>query len=102
MRSASKAYDWNRLKKERVINDQVGGQAVVLALAKDEKSFVAFERPAGAMFALDGDVLVAGGQRYDFSGRELAAAGQRLRAVAASQEFWHSWRTFHPATLRGE
>jgi hypothetical protein len=22
-----------------------------------------------------------------------------LRPLAASQEFWHSWRTFHPGTL---
>ncbi len=99
---ASKAYDWNRLKKQRVINDEVGGQAIVLALAIDRKSFVGFERPAGATFALEGDVLVASGKRYDFSGRNLADPVERLKAINASQEFWHSWRTFHPATLRGE
>jgi len=107
--AASKAYDWNQLKKVRVINDEVGGTAIVVALSPDEKSFVAFERPAGVTFALEGDKLVGGENRYDFAGRELPAANsivghtpRVLKTVAASQEFWHSWRTFHPATLRGE
>jgi hypothetical protein len=104
--TASKAYDWNRLKKDRVINTEVGGTPVVLALAQDEKSFVAYERPAGATFTLDGDTLVAGDKRYDFAGREVTETqvsgfrSQVLHPIKASQEFWHSWRTFHPATLR--
>lgn len=104
--AASKAYDWNVLKKQRVINDEVGGTPLVLALAQDGKSFVAFARPAGATFTLDGDTLVAGEKRYDFSGREVNETpvsgfkSQGLRPITASQEFWHSWRTFHPATLR--
>jgi len=108
--AASKAYDWNRLKKERVINDEVGGKPVVVALAKDENSFVAFERPAGVTFALlEGDILSGGDRRYDFAGRELPDPNSvvprppgALHPVAASQEFWHSWRTFHPNTVRGE
>jgi len=26
--------------------------------------------------------------------------GQQLSAVQAYQEFWHSWKNFHPATLQ--
>lgn len=97
----SKAYDWNRLKREKVINDRVGETSIVLALAKDQKSFAAFIRPGDAAFALEGDVLVAGGRRYDFAGREIGG-NDALQAVKAYQEFWHSWRTFHPDTLKGE
>jgi len=102
--ATSKAYDWNRLKKERVINDEVGGVPLVLALAGDDLTFVAFERPGADRFTLEGTALVSAGQRYDFSGKGVGdASGQaRLRTVRASQEFWHSWRTFHPATLRGQ
>lgn len=95
----SKAYDWNRLRRERVINDQVGGTPIVLALAGDGASFYAHERPGAATrFALVGDSLVsAGGARtaYALSGRGPAGT---LAPVTASQEFWHSWRTFHPGT----
>jgi hypothetical protein len=40
----SKAYDWIELKQERIVNDVVGGQPIVLAVAEDNQSFAAFER----------------------------------------------------------
>jgi len=95
----SKAYDWNRLKEQRVINDQVGDTPIVLILSSDQQSFAAFERPAASeLFTIQDDTLSSAGKSYDFSGRELAAPGQQLRKLSAYQEFWHSWRTFHPET----
>lgn len=92
----SKAYDWNRLRRERVVNDELGGTPIVLALASDGTSYFAFERPDTATrFMLRNDSLVAEGRSYGLNGR--GAAGT-LQAVFASQEFWHSWRTFHPGT----
>jgi Protein of unknown function (DUF3179) len=97
--TTSKAYDWNRLKTERVINDTIGDTAIVLALAADGQSFAAFERPAEAeRFTIDNDVLSSSAKSYDFAGKDLAEPSQRLKPVPASQEFWHSWRTFHPGT----
>lgn len=98
---ASKAYDWNRLKELRVINDQIGDTPIVLALATDEQGFVAFARPTAAeIFTLEGDVLTADEKSYDLSGRDRADSTQHLLRVPAFQEFWHSWRTFHPDTQR--
>jgi hypothetical protein len=92
----SRAYDWNRLRREGVVNDVLGGRPVVLVLASDRTSFFAFERPAPTIsFALRSDSLVAGAQAYALSGRGHAGV---LKSVSASQEFWHSWRTFHPGT----
>jgi hypothetical protein len=97
----AKAYDWNRLKKERIINDQIGGTPIVLVLAVDQKSFGVFERHGAAEnFTVKGNVFTTGGQSYDFSGQNIATPGQPLKRVNAYQEFWHSWRTFHPGTLR--
>jgi hypothetical protein len=94
----SKAYDWNRLRRERVVQDELGGVPVVLVLAADSTSFFAFERPDTATrFSLRGDSLVGGGQSYSLSG--VGPSGT-LKMLNASQEFWHSWRTFQPQTER--
>jgi len=94
----SKAYDWNRLKRERVINDALGGKPIVLALAADTTSFFAFVRPdAATKFVVRHDSLAVGNTAYAFTGQ---SATGRLEPLYASQEFWHSWRTFQPATTR--
>jgi hypothetical protein len=94
----SKAYDWNRLRREKVVNDVVGGEPIVLALASDNTSFSAFVRPnPSAEFTVRHDSLVAGVASYAFNGK---GANGALEPVSASQEFWHSWRTFQPATTR--
>jgi hypothetical protein len=97
----AKAYDWNRLKRERVINDQIGGTPIVLVLATDQQSFGVFERhEAAEIFTIKDDVFTASGRSYDFAGQNIATPDQGLRRVKAYQEFWHSWRTFHPGTER--
>ena len=96
----SKAFDWNKLKKERIVNEMVGQTPVVLALASDTLSFAAFERPnAKTKFTLQNDTLIAGTAKYDLAGRALASAETKttsLKKINAYQEFWHSWQVFHP------
>ena len=92
----SKAYDWNRLRRERIINDELGGTPLVLVLAPDSASFFAYRRPDSATrFVLVGDSLIASGRAYALSGRGPHGT---LQPLSASQEFWHSWRTFQPRT----
>ena len=94
----SKAYDWNRLRRERVINDTLGGKPIVLALASDTVSFFAFVRPdPSTTFVVRHDSLAAGTSAYAFNGQSATGT---LEPLSASQEFWHSWRTFQPATMR--
>jgi hypothetical protein len=94
----SKAYDWNRLKRERVVNDEVGGTPVLLVLGADSASYYAYRRPdAATRFTLRGDSLVTAGRAYALNGR---GAADSLAAISASQEFWHSWREFQPITER--
>ncbi len=95
---ASKAYDWNRLHREGVVNDTIGGTPVVVLLGPDTVSYFAFRRPTpSARFSLRGDSLVADGHAYALSGQGPSG---RLEPLNASQEFWHSWRTFQPTTGR--
>ena len=103
IRGKSKAFDWNLLKKERIINDQVGSIPIVLALSRDDRAFVAFERPAlGTVFRLRNDSLFYDHFIFDFKGQWLnknsAGLANNLTPVQASQEYWHSWQTFNPFT----
>ncbi|GAB2536393.1 DUF3179 domain-containing (seleno)protein [Spirosoma aerophilum] len=96
----AKAYDWNRLKRERIIHDELGSHPVLLVLAKDNRSFFAFERPtASTRFVLNNETLKTGNQPFLLSGRSLSP-GPNLSRLQAHQEFWHSWQTFHPTTNR--
>jgi len=100
-KKTSKAFDWNRLKTERVINDKVGEQPVVLALAADDKSFFAFERPdAATVFSIKNDTLYSGEKSWNLLGKAIDPLHQDLKKITAYQEFWHSWSTFHPYTTR--
>lgn len=97
----AKAFDWKRLKTERIIHDQVGKQAIVLVLASDNASFAAFKRPEGsAGFLVQNDSLVLGEKRWDLLGRAANTGDAPLAKIPAYQEFWHSWRSFHPHTTR--
>ena len=96
--TSSKAYDWNKLKEMRIINDKIGDKPMVLVLSIDNQSFVAFERSSDTeTFAFRNDTLIVSNKEYNFSGRDLASS-QQLKKINAYQEFWHSWRTFHPNT----
>lgn len=92
-----KAYDWLDLKKTKVINDRIGSTPIIVVMASDEQSFNVFQRNSDAeTFLIRNDSLISDSGKYDFAGRN--ASGPSLKRVRAYQEFWHSWKTFHPKT----
>jgi hypothetical protein len=94
-----KAYDWNQLKKEKIIQDKIAGTPVLIVLSKNEKSFFAFERPAdNSDFSLHGDTLLFANHKYRIDGKGIDTIFS-LKPLPATQEFWHSWQTFNPGTL---
>lgn len=95
----SKAYDWNRLKSERIIHDKIGATPVLLVLADDNKSFFAFERASASIFTLRNDTLISGQFLYRIDGIAINSVSS-LKPLPAYQEFWHSWKTFHPGTKK--
>jgi len=104
----ARAFDWNELVRERVINDRVGGQPVVLLLGADGVSFQAFDSRPGGGPPVELERTAnpsrfrdrATGATWDESGLALDGplTGTRLTAIPAYQEFWHSWQDFRPAT----
>jgi hypothetical protein len=97
----SKAFDWNRLEKQKIVNDAVGNQPIVLVLANDKKSFFAFKRPAATVvFSVKNDTLYQDKQAFDLLGRAVGSAAPPLTRINAYQEYWHSWQAFHPHTRK--
>jgi hypothetical protein len=95
----SKAYDWNEIKVRKIITDRIGNTPIIIALSEDGQSFSAFEIPSDTLvFKIHKDTLTANHLSYNFNGIPIAGATKPLKKVNASQEFWHSWKTFHPTT----
>ncbi|MGB5005345.1 MAG: DUF3179 domain-containing (seleno)protein [Ferruginibacter sp.] len=103
----AKAYDWNELVKQRVINDTFQNTALVLILENDNRSFHVWNRQVNNKllhFTFDASSQTlkdtATNSQWTMNGEcvEGVLKGSRLSAIQAYQEFWHSWETFHPAT----
>jgi len=95
-----KAYDWNQLKKDRLIQDKIGNTPVLLVLSKDDKSFFVFERPdETANFSMTNDIIFLNNKQFRIDGKGIDTTFS-LKPLPASQEFWHSWRTFYPGTKK--
>ncbi|MFD2570833.1 DUF3179 domain-containing (seleno)protein [Spirosoma soli] len=104
----AKAYDWNQLQKKRILNDVLGGAPILLTLASDSVSFGVWSRRLGVKTLTfhyanrrltdqeTGSIWTWRGQCIDG-----ALKGQKLSSIPqAHQEFWHSWRSFHPNTTK--
>ena len=97
----SRAYDWNLLQKQRIIYDELDNQPIAVVLSKDCVSFVVLQRiNKEQTFTLVNDTLKSGANTYNFLGLSLNPANSDLKRINAYQEYWHSWRTFHPLTKK--
>ena len=103
----AKAYDWNDLVKQKIINDTIHNKPIVLVLEKDNASFHAWSRQVNdklLQFVFDETAQTlkdaATNSVWDMNGDciEGTLKGSRLSPVPAYQEFWHSWQSFHPLT----
>ncbi|PSR52152.1 hypothetical protein AHMF7605_00740 [Adhaeribacter arboris] len=99
----SKAYDWNTLLKERIIYDELNGQPIAVLVANDNKSFAALQRlTKNQKLILKGNTLQDPLNSYNLLGAALNPLVPSLPRLNAYQEYWHSWRTFHPNTKKYE
>ena len=96
-----KAYDWNELKAKKVIHDVIGTTPVLIYTADEDRSLFAVVRDSvEQIFELRQDTLSHNGFDFDLKGRSLQHGVPNLEPITVYQEYWHSWRTFNPATLR--
>jgi hypothetical protein len=102
-----KAYDWNILAKKEMIEDSVAGIPLLLTMNEDERTFYVLNRNASnglLHFSYDSTTQmlhdVKTNSTWNVNGTciEGSMKGTQLRSVQSYQEFWHSWREFHPQT----
>jgi len=102
---SSKAYDWNDILSKKIINDSLPGLPLVITIEPDNASFHVWNRSVNGqslIFQTDSGGLKDSntGSTWNYDGISTGGPlqGQHLKNIQASQEFWHSWRTFHPNT----
>jgi len=104
----AKAYDWNTLIMKGIIQDSMPGLPIVIAIESDSVSFHVWNRE------LNGETLsfeknntqnaftdLNTHSTWNMNGVciEGALKDRTLQPVQSYQEFWHSWKSFHPNTL---
>jgi hypothetical protein len=103
----AKAYDWRHLNKKRVINDQVNNKPLLLTIENDSLTYHAFSSIINGKalhFKLDTAGMLTDQETasvWDWDGLATNGAmkGSQLNKIQAYQEYWHSWKHFHPGTL---
>lgn len=103
----AKAYDWNELVKQKVINDTFQNIPVVLVLDNDGNSFHVWNRRLNdktLYFNFDAAQILKDTTNsvWNMNGECIDGAlkGSKLAVVQSYQEFWHSWESFHPFTTK--
>lgn len=97
----SKAYDWNELISKRVILDKLDTFPIAVVVTKDARSLFAFIRTSDAQqLSFRNDTLTDGSINYNLLGKAIDTTGQDLIQLPVYQEYWHSWRFFHPETTK--
>lgn len=105
----TKAYDWNALAKKKMLEDSFAHVPLLLTMSGNERSFYILDRDSknGVLnFTYDSTTQVLHDDKtnsvWNINGAciEGTMKGTQLKMVQSYQEFWHSWSTFHPNTIR--
>ena len=107
---ASRAFPYDTVLREKMVEDRIGGEPIMLVVGSDNQSVRAFRRriPGGAAvpeFYREPreDALLlddATGSRWDFRGCAVAGKSQGicLDRIEAIKDYWFDWRHYNPTT----
>jgi hypothetical protein len=117
---ASRAFPVSRILKEKLIEDRVGAEPVLIVVAGDNKSIRVFRSRLNAGEAppdfyrdtglghsnepneLEAPIMIDSttGSRWNFRGCAVSGklAGHCLEPVSAIKDYWFDWRNYHPNT----
>jgi hypothetical protein len=105
---SSRAFPYEQVIQEKLVQDRVGTESVLLVVGPDGQSVRAFRRripgvPGAPDFYRkpDGVLLdAATGSEWNFKGCALSgkAKGSCLEPVEVIKDYWFDWRNFNPST----
>jgi len=107
IRSKSRAYDWNDLLKEKMIADTLDNTPLLITAEPNGKTFYVLNRTfngqviqfvPGSANGLMEDTQTHSSWKLNGICIDGPLKGGQLLHPQASQEFWHSWKNFHPNT----
>jgi len=102
-----KAYDWRKMQELCLLNDIIGATPLLITLEDDDHTFHVFNRLVDGKafnFKMDtngGFIDQETNSTWNSAGLCTAGAskGKQLASLQSYQEYWHSWKHFHPATI---
>jgi hypothetical protein len=103
----TRTYDWNQLAKQRIIQDSLPNNPIVIFLENDTASFHSYSRSINNViltFRKKQDAIwdINTGSQWNYDGICIAGKlkGKTLININSYQEFLHSWEFFHPKSVR--
>lgn len=103
----AKSYDWHQLVKQRLIQDSLPHQPLLILLENDSASFHTYSRKMNntiLTFAINKDLMsdLNTGSTWNYDGVCIDGKlkGSVLSSINSYQEFLHSWEFFHPKSIR--
>jgi hypothetical protein len=106
----SRAYHYDALLKEKLVEDQMGPEPVMLVVGPDNQSVRAFHRRIPGVARIPqfyriekGTVLLiddTSGSQWDFRGCAISGKSQSLclDRIEAIKDYWFDWRNYNPST----
>lgn len=106
----SRAYPYRTVLQQKLVQDYIGPEPVLLVVAGDNRSVRAFDRKLAGLsgdpafyrlgernaLLMDADT----GSRWDFEGCAVEGKlkGRCLKQVNAIKDYWFDWRNYHADT----
>jgi len=107
LNNKAKAYDWNMLQQKKIIQDLVDNTNLLLTTDSTGRSFFMLNRNMdGSTYHftyVTSKKCIIDAETHSLwnangSCLEGPLKGKELISMQAYQEFWHSWKNFHPET----
>lgn len=94
----SKAYERDVVAVEKIINDTIQGQSIVVVYDEAADQIRAFQRPTTSEMILSDGLLKDGNAQWTLMGQPQTGTDTPLEMLQTMPVYWFAWASFHPET----